>query len=64
MAKSQKNDVTKITAPNISTAIDEKVSSALKQASNRAKKQLAQYGLKLPTQSWISSAIRNPVREL
>lgn len=60
MAKSQKNGVIKITAPNVSAAIDEKVSSALKQASNHAKKQLAQQGLQLPTQSWKRAAIRNP----
>ncbi len=37
-----------------------KISKALAQASLHAKKQLASQGLKLPTQSWTGSAVRNP----
>jgi hypothetical protein len=39
----------------------DKIAGALKQASSQAKKQLAAQGLKLPTQSWAGSAVRNPV---
>lgn len=39
----------------------EKVATALKHASSQAKKQLAQQGLKLPTQSWANARVRNPV---
>jgi hypothetical protein len=38
----------------------DKIAQALKQASIQAKKQLASRGLRLPTQSWTGSAIRNP----
>ena len=37
-----------------------KMVQALSQASSQAKKQLTAQGMKLPTQSWTSSAIRNP----
>jgi len=60
MAKSQKIGVVKVTAPNARTTADEKISAALKHAASHAKKQLALQGLKLPTQSWTGSAIRNP----
>ena len=60
MAKSQKNGGVKVTAVSARTTADEKISAALKQASSHAKKQLALQGLKLPTQSWTGSAIRNP----
>lgn len=42
-----------------STAHD-KVAQALSNASKQAKKQLSAQGLKLPTQNWIGSAVRNP----
>lgn len=38
----------------------DKIAQALTQASSQAKKQLASHGMKLPTQSWTGSAIRNP----
>jgi hypothetical protein len=38
----------------------EKVAQALSNASKQAKKQLTAQGLKLPTQNWIGSAVRNP----
>ena len=60
MAKSQKIGVVKATVSSARATTDEKISTALKQASSHAKKQLALQGLKLPTQSWNSSAIRNP----
>jgi hypothetical protein len=37
-----------------------RITSALTQAATQAKKQLASQGLKLPTQTWTSSSIRNP----
>lgn len=39
----------------------DKVAQALKLASSQAKKQLAAQGLKLPTQNWAGSAVRNPI---
>ena len=60
MAKSKKNGVVKDAAPVSRRNSDEEISAALKQASSHAKKQLVQRGLKLPTQSWTGSAIRNP----
>ena len=38
----------------------DKVAQALVHASRQAKKQLAAEGLKLPTQNWTGSAVRNP----
>lgn len=43
------------------SAEQDKVAQALKLASADAKQQLSAHGLKLPTQSWSSSAVRNPV---
>jgi hypothetical protein len=60
MAKSQKIGVVKVAATSARTTTDEKISAALKQASIHAKKQLDLQGLKLPTQSWTGSPIRNP----
>jgi hypothetical protein len=37
-----------------------RVEDALKQASKQAKKQLVANGLKLPTQSWTGTAVKNP----
>ena len=37
-----------------------KIALALTQASSQAKKQLAYQGLKLPTQNWTGSPVRNP----
>jgi glyceraldehyde-3-phosphate dehydrogenase/erythrose-4-phosphate dehydrogenase len=60
MAKSQKISVVKVSATSARTTTDEKISAALKQASRHAKRQLVLQGLKLPTQSWTTTAIRNP----
>ena len=51
--------VTGVAATHLGTAQD-KIAQALTQASSQAKKQLAAQGMKLPTQSWTGSAIRNP----
>ena len=51
--------MTKTTIPRPATARD-KVTKALAQASSQAKKQLVHQGLKLPTQSWTGSTVRNP----
>jgi predicted GIY-YIG superfamily endonuclease len=40
--------------------MQDRVENALKQASKQAKKQLIANGLKLPTQSWTSAAVKNP----
>ena len=50
--------VNSVASPQTVTAQD-KIAGALKQASSQAKKQLASNGLKLPTQSWTGTAIRN-----
>jgi hypothetical protein len=47
-------------AKSVSAAQD-KITQALKLASVNAKQQLSAHGLKLPTQSWSNSAVRNPV---
>ena len=62
MAKSQKIGVVKAASASTRAPADEKIAAALKQASSHAKKQLALQGLKLPTQSWTGSTIRNPAR--
>lgn len=38
-----------------------RIATALKQAAAHARKQLAAQGLKLPTQSWKTGKISNPV---
>lgn len=38
----------------------DKIALAMKAAADQAKKQLAAQGLKLPTQNWASTTIRNP----
>ena len=60
MAKSQTTRPAKTTAADHLTPA-EKVTVALKHASSQAKKQLTLQGLKLPTQSWANSRVRNPV---
>lgn len=62
MAKSQTTRPSKSVAAAASRLTPaEKVAAALKLASSQAKKQLALQGLKLPTQSWANSRVRNPV---
>lgn len=41
-------------------SMQDRVDNALKQASKQAKKQLVANGLKLPTQSWTGTAVKNP----
>ena len=60
MAKSQTTHPAKTPAAAHLTPA-EKMASALKHASSEAKKQLTLQGLKLPTQSWANSRVRNPV---
>ena len=59
MAVSQTISSVKIVSTKIRAVSAEKVSVALKQASIQAKKQLDLQGLKLPTQSWAGSPVRN-----
>ena len=61
MAQSKTARPVKSVASARPVSAQDKISQALKQASSQAKKQLASQGLKLPTQSWSGSAIRNPV---
>ena len=42
-------------------SMQDRVEDALKQASKQAKKQLIANGLKLPTQNWTSTVVKNPV---
>lgn len=44
-----------------SATAQDKIAQAMKLAARQAKKQLAAQGLKLPTQNWAGSAVRNPV---
>lgn len=60
MAKPQTTRAVKTKAVRARTSADEKVAAALKQASRHARKQLSLQGLKLPTQSWVRAAVRNP----
>ena len=48
-------------APKAEKGEKARIAAALKLASAYARKQLASQGLKLPTQSWARSKIRNPV---
>ena len=52
--------VERITTSKPSASVQDRVENALKQASKQAKKQLIANGLKLPTQSWTRSAVKNP----
>jgi hypothetical protein len=61
MAESSTTRAVERTAPNNpATSVQGRVENALKQASNKAKKQLIANGLKLPTQSWTGTAVKNP----
>lgn len=60
MAQSQATRSMKTAAPVRPLTSQERVTRALTQASTQAKKQLIAEGLKLPTQSWTGSAVRNP----
>ena len=61
MAESSTTRAVERTAPGKPAAsMRDRVESALKQASKQAKKQLVANGLKLPTQSWTGTAVKNP----
>ncbi|MEI8029226.1 MAG: hypothetical protein WCH35_05545 [Comamonadaceae bacterium] len=61
MAQSKTTLSVKSTASHRPATAQDKIADALKHASIHAKKQLAAQGLKLPTQNWTGSAVRNPV---
>lgn len=44
--------------------VQDRVVQALKDASTQANKELTARGLKLPTQDWDGSAVRNPMAEV
>lgn len=48
--------------PTRRVAAQGKIAQALSDASKHAKRHLTTQGLKLPTQSWTGSAVRNPAR--
>lgn len=61
MAESSTTRAVERTAPvKPAGSTQDRVESALKQASKQAKKKLIANGLKLPTQSWTGSAVKNP----
>ena len=61
MAESSTTRAVERTAPSKQVVtVQDRVENALKQASKQAKKQLIANGLKLPTQSWTRSAVKNP----
>ena len=51
----------KTTQPTPTMSEQDRIDRALKQAAAHARKQLAVQGLKLPTQSWKTGKISNPV---
>ncbi|NMM11973.1 MAG: hypothetical protein HHJ17_00320 [Rhodoferax sp.] len=61
MAESKTTRPMKRAAATRPATTQDKITQALKLASSQAKKQLAAQGLKLPTQNWAGSAVRNPV---
>lgn len=60
MAHTKKTQLMKSDLPTHQSTKQDKVAQALSNASKQAKKQLTAQGLKLPTQNWIGSAVRNP----
>ena len=60
MAQSKKTQLLKNDLPTHQSTKQDKVAQALSNASKQAKKQLTAQGLKLPTQNWIGSVVRNP----
>ena len=61
MAEASTTRAVKHAAPSKPAAsMQDRVEDALKQASKQAKKQLVANGLKLPTQSWTGTAVKNP----
>ncbi|MFN4350998.1 MAG: hypothetical protein ACK4F6_09335 [Hylemonella sp.] len=60
MAQSKTTRAVKSTASAQPATEHGKVVQALAQAAKQAQKQLAAQGLKLPTQNWAGSTVRNP----
>lgn len=60
MAQSKTARPVKSAATTRPTTTQDKIALALKQAASQAHKQLVAQGLKLPTQTWTGSAVRNP----
>lgn len=60
MPQSKTTRPVKRTASTRPATAQEKIAQALKRASSQAQKQLAAQGLKLPTQNWAGTAVRNP----
>ena len=60
MARSKTPGPMKSSTPMGKASAQVKIAQALMQAASQAKKQLASQGLKLPTQNWAGSTIRNP----
>ena len=60
MAESSTTRAVKRATPKPAASLQSRVEGALKQASKQAKKQLTANGLKLPTQSWTGTAVKNP----
>jgi hypothetical protein len=61
MAQSKTARPVKGAAATRPATTQERIAQALKLASSQAKMQLAAQGLKLPTQNWAGSAVRNPI---
>lgn len=60
MAQSKTTYPVKIVDAHRPTTTQDKIAQAMKLAASQAKKQLAVQGLKLPTQNWAGSVVRNP----
>lgn len=60
MAQSKTTRPVKNTVSARPATTRDEIAQALKQASSQAHKQLVAQGLKLPTQTWTGSAVRNP----
>jgi hypothetical protein len=64
MAQSKKTHSVKSNLPTRQAMAQDKVTQALSDASKKAKAQLTAQGLKLPTQNWTGSAVRNSATQL
>lgn len=64
MAQSKKTQSVKSDLPAHQATAQDKVAQALSDASKKAKQQLTAQGLKLPTQNWTGSAVRNSATQL
>jgi hypothetical protein len=61
MAESKAARQVKTVAMPQRVTTQDKIAKAMAVAASQAKKQLAAQGLKLPTQNWVDSVVRNPV---